>query len=255
MLLDGSDLYFDYTGQGGSDLGSTFLIGDKWDGVRVLETTSPGSKYPNVIRKNFFIGDEDGWNGIAAVSNFPDNYEELYFRMVFRFSDNYQFNGATDKLFYWGEADGRSQRFYLSINSGPDGTKVIDIRNQNNGSVGGDIGVWRSQTPIHDLPSLDLRDKWHTVEFIVNSQSALGVADGSFKVFFDGVELTDFLWTNQNIPDPGQNTIEWYGSGWNTRLFSGVQFPLYWGGAHGTKTVNDYLDISEFYITGKTAVV
>ncbi len=254
VLIDGSALKFDYTSQGGANLGRQMFFSDDWDGgPRILLATEPGSKYPGVIRKNFFAGDADGWHGIASSRNFADNYESLYFRMVFRLSDNYQFNSASDKLLYWGEADGRSQRFYLAISSGPNGTKVIDVRNQ--AAAGGDQGVWRSQTPIHDLPrGLDFRKAWHTIELIVNSQSALGVADGSFRVFLDGVEITDFRWTNPNIPDPGQNAIEWYGANHTTRLFSGVQLPLYWGGSSGVKTVNDHIDVSEVYVTGRKAV-
>ena len=83
VLVDGSELYFDYTGAGGSDLGSRFFFGGKWDGVRIHTTTEPGSKYPTVIRKNMSIGNTAGWNGLASRTNFAAKYETLYFRMVF----------------------------------------------------------------------------------------------------------------------------------------------------------------------------
>ena len=85
----------------------------------------------------------------------------------------------------------------------------------------------------------------------MTAQSAVGVADGAFQVFLDDVEITDFDWLNGS--DPAQNAIEWYGSGSPTRLFGGAQLFSYWGGSNDVKTVNDYVDISEFYITGKSA--
>ena len=91
--------------------------------------------------------------------------------------------------------------------------------------------------------------EWHTIELIVNAQSAVGVPDGSFQVFLDDVDITaDFTWLSPGSPTP--TTMQWYGSGAPTRLFSGVQLFLYWGGSVGTKTVSDHVDLSEFYITG-----
>lgn len=250
VLIDGSDLYLDYTAQGGENLGRPFFFGRKWDGVRILSTTSAGSRYANVIRKNFLVGDVAGWNGIASDDEWAADYEALYFRMIFKYSANWQFNGATDKLWYWGEADSGGNDFWIGIQNTPLG-KVLTLVNQAGG--GGDTGEWRSSTIIHNPPSLDFRAAWHTVELIVNAQSALGVADGSFRMLLDGVEVTDFNWLKASA-DPGQNAIQWYGPGHNTRLLSGLQSFLHWGGSSGTKTVNDHIDISELYVAGREAV-
>ena len=243
VLLDGSDVKFDYTSQGGSDIGSSFFFGTKWDGTIVEKTTSPGSRYANIIRKNMFIGDNSDWHGIASDDQFAADYEILYIRIIFRFSDNWQFNGAGEKLFYFGEGDvANGNDFYVSMQR-ISGEEHLSFTNQGGGGV--DNGEWRSTTNV-------TRGEWHTIELIVNAQSAVGVSDGSFQVFLDDVEVTGFVWLGGG-EDPGQNAIEFYGSGDPTRLFSGMQFPLYWGGQASVKTVNDHVDISELYITGKVA--
>ena len=88
VLVDDSELYLNYTSQGGSDLGSSCSFGGKWDGTRILSTTSPGSKYGKVIRKNMLIGDTEGWSGLAWDDEFAADYETLYFRFVFKLSSN-----------------------------------------------------------------------------------------------------------------------------------------------------------------------
>lgn len=239
VLLDGLDLNFDYTGQGGSDLGSGFNFGGKWDGTIIEKTTSPGSRYPNVIRKNMYIGDTSGWNGVATIEDFAADYETLYFRMIFKLSPNWQHEGSGDKLWYWGQANAGGSDFYIYLrNNAQQG--MLGLVNQ--AGEGGDTGEWRGSTVV-------TKGEWHTVELIVRAQSALGVADGSFLMLLDGVEVTGFTWLGAS-PNPSQNAIEWYGPSSPTRLFSGLQFPLYWGGSGSTKTVNDYIDISEFYMTG-----
>ena len=89
------------------------------------------------------------------------------------------------------------------------------------------------------------------MELIVRAQSALGMADGSFQVFLDDVEVTTFFEVSSTNNAP--SSIAWYAPGNDTRLFSGVQQFLYWGGSGDTKTVDDYIELSEFYITGVQA--
>ena len=238
-LIDGSDVFFDYTSQGGGDIGSNYSFGAKWDGTIIEKTTSPGSRYANVIRKNMFIGDTHGWNGLASDGDFVSNYESLYFRMIYRFSDNWQFNADGEKLWMFGEAGGSSSSFY----PGPAGNDLLQFRNQSANTGGG--GIWRSRSLT--LPV----GEWHTIELFIVAQSALGVADGSFQLWHNGVEVTDFQLLSGAT---AQNAVEWFDSGHTSRLFSGLHLPLYWGGQGPPKTVNDHLDISEFYITGKGAV-
>ena len=70
-------------------------------------------------------------------------------------------------------------------------------------------------------------------------------------MFLDDVEVTVFSWNPiSGTADPRQSNIEWYGSAAPTRLFSGMEGFLHWGGQGGTKTVNDYMDVGEFYVTG-----
>ena len=190
-----------------------------------------------------YIGDTSGWNGLASEDNFADDYEALYFRLIFKFSSNWQHENSGDKLWYWGDANNGSGASFYFLLRNVNGAGEISIVNQ--AGQGGDVGSWRGSTVV-------TKGEWHTVELIVNAQSALGQSDGSFQVFLDNVEVADFSWLG-GTPDPGQNSIEWYGSSHSTRLFSGVQMLLYWGGGSGTKTVNDHIDFSEFYITGKTA--
>ena len=85
----------------------------------------------------------------------------------------------------------------------------------------------------------------------MDAQSAVGVSDGAFRVLLDGVEAS--LSGLPPVTGVAQNKINWYESGAPTRLFSGLQFFLYWGGSNNTKAANDYVDLSEFYITGRAA--
>ena len=240
VLVDGSHYKFDYTGAGGSDLGTTFTFpSGKWDGgPRILSTTEAESRYANVIRKNFFIGDVSGWNGIAYDDEFPADYESLYFRMIFKLSANYDFTWA-EKFFYFGEANGPGNAFALHMSS-----RRLAVTDQSTNA--GDSGEWRSSKIIN-------ADVCITLELIINAQSVVGVSDGSFQVFVDNMEVTDFTWLGGGGPAP-QNAVNWYESGAPTRLFSGAQLFQYWGGVGDTKTANDHIDISEFYITGISAI-
>ncbi len=236
-LIDGSQAFFDYSGSGGDDLGATFNFGAKWDGgPRILSTTSAGSKYPNVIRKNLLIGDPSGFNGLANDDEFVNDYEKIYIRTVFKYSANWEFNTQNEKLFYWGQADGIGSAFYVGISTSTHRLAII-----NQAVNGGDVGEGRSATTM-------TVDEWHTFELIVTAQSAVGVADGSFEVIYDDVALTDFAG-----PWSSQSAVEWFNSSNSTRLFSGMQLYVFWGGQGPPKTVNDHIDIGEFYITGLVA--
>ena len=56
-----------------------------------------------------------------------------------------------------------------------------------------------------------------------------------------------------SISDVPENAINWYDSG-PTRLFSGMEIFSYYGGSGDPKGVNDHIDISEFYVTGISAI-
>ena len=238
-LIDGSNLDYDYTGQGGSDLGTGFNFSSRWtDGTSVVVTTSSGSRYANVIRKNLYIDDTAGWNGVSTISvgNFPNDYEELYFREIFKYSDNWQFEASGEKMWMFGDPGDIASSFY----TGRSGSGFLQFRNQSSNTGGG--GLWRSQSITID------RGEWHTYELHVVAQSALGQADGSFQVWWDDVEVTDWTFL---INAPAANAVKWFKDNYGSRLWAGLQLPLYWGGSVSTKTVNDHLDIAEFYITGK----
>lgn len=250
-ILDGRHFKFDYT-PGGTDIGAAFTFGAKWDGgPRILQTTSAGSKFTNVIRKNFQIGDPSGGNGLAQDVQFSADYETLYFRIVFRLSANWQRHTAEDKLFFFGDESGVNNAFTLTLGVG-DGRIVF--LNQSSGVGQGPeddehIGAWRSSM----IPALD---EWHTIELEIHAQSNTSTEDGSFKVTWNGDEVTDFVWKPFNdlpIPDPGQDSIKWFSDASGDRLYSGLAFPLFWGGSGDTKTVNDFIDVSEFYLTGLAA--
>lgn len=239
VLIDGSNTDFDYTGQGGSDLGAGWSMNNKWlDITKILSTTSAGSRYPSVLRKNMFIGDSSGWNGVATIANFAATYEELYFRFIFRYSANWQINGGGEKLFMFGEVGGSGSSFY----PGPTGSGVIQMRNQSSNSGGG--GIWRSASVT--LP----KGEWNTIELHMVAQSVQGVADGTFHMWLNNVEITDF---NLLSGATAQGVISWFAASHSSRLWRGLQLPLHWGGGGGPKTVNDNIDVSEMYLTGKEA--
>ena len=128
-------------------------------------------------------------------------------------------------------------KFILALSGGR-----VEITNQSGNA--GHQGTWRSQTTVS-------RGVWHTIELIVSGQSAVGASDGSFRIFLDGQEIS--VPGIGKLKGVGQTGINWYASGAPTRLFSGLQMFLYWGGINNTKTANDYVDLGEFYITGKSA--
>jgi len=248
-MVDGSEVFFDYTGSGGDDIGAPFSFGAKWDGgPRVLTTTSAGSRYPTVIRKNLFIGDPSGFNGVATLQNFADDYEILYMRCIFRYSDNWEFNAQNEKLWYFGKAGAGGSGFYVGVSHGggnASGENVLALINQ--ASNAGDGGEWRTESSEGFLTV----GEWETVELLVTAQSAVGVADGSFQMWLNDVEVASWPCCSGQ-PNPA-NTVEWYNSSSTTRLFSGLQYFVYWGGQGPPKTVNDHVDCAEFYITGKVA--
>ncbi len=239
-MVDGSELFLDYTGQSGSDIGAELSFGAKWGTTHVGKTTQAGSPFANVLRHSFFIDDDDGWNGVATDSNYPLDYEELYWRYIFRYSSNWQIHGNGEKFWMFGHAASGGSAFVMHLAA----NERVALTNQSGSS--GDGGEWRSTQAV----SLG---EWHTIELHMVAQSEVGVSDGSFECHFDGTNITSTMTFSGGSP-PDQDNINWFNSGASSRLWSGQQFFLYWGGSTNIKTVNDHIDLGEFYLTGKSAV-
>lgn len=232
LVVDGSDRNWPGFQQGG-----------RWqDPERIRVVEDPESKYGFAIEKRFFIGDTDGWNGIAYRNNWG-LYRQQYVRMVFKFSPNFQFHAGNQKLYYWGGGNrpGESPVMFAMFVYN---RQRIEFRN--NGTAGGavkDRGSYRSDQRVE-------RGRYHTLE-VLQVANTPGNADGSIRVWLDGVEITDWRLNGKRVSTENRN---WIGvdevPDGDTRL-TGMQCCLYWGGQGNTKRLNDWIRFAELYISGR----
>lgn len=270
------------------------VIGAKWsdptvytqcnNNTRVASVPATGSKYGNVVRKFFLVGEANGFQGEYDQQGSPgfgsnSGYQELYIRMVVRFSSNWQWDNAhTQKLLYFAtdrvnqpNSDGaNANSFFFSIDP-----NQISFVNQANpvaatAHAAGDGTPYdleyryfpNSQTPHGpSIASLVTLNSFITAELWIKRNSAYNVADGAARILINGNEITSYMIGLQN----GFNNSAYNGqSGLTNRIwlgdsvyfssdlnFNNAQTFLYWGGSGSTKAVNDYVDLSELYISGK----
>lgn len=219
-----------------------FYQGGPWtDENRVTVVTDPQSKHGQAIEKRFFVGDESGWNGITYNGNHIV-FRELYFRIVFRLSDNWQWHESGGKYFYYGAAGrdpGRGPTQFILAWSGSGRTRWIDF--------GSGVGGYEA----NGGPEIT-RDVYHTLE--IHHVASTSGANGSLRMWIDGVEIQSF----NLLGDPTQNDVQLQNREWiatkgleDKRLGGGIQAFLFWGGQNDTKRVNDWIRLSEFYVSGK----
>lgn len=219
----------------------SFFQNKKWaDDNRVRVVSDPKSKHGQAIEKRFFIGDQSGWNGITYNGGHIV-FRELYFRIVFRLSPNWQWHKAGGKYFYYGAAGrerGGPTQFQLAWN-GSGRTRWVDFGS----GVGGYVA--------NGGPEIT-RDVYHTIE--IHHVASTSGANGSLRMWIDGVEIQSF----NLLGDPTQNEVQLTNREWiatrgleDKRLGRGLQAFMFWGGQHDTKQVNDWIRLSEFYVSGK----
>lgn len=230
------------TVDGSSKAWPNFVQSDGWaDDNRVSVISDPRSKHGQAIEKRFFVGDESGWNGIT-YNGTHIVFRELYFRIVFRLSANWQWHKSGGKYFYYGAAGrdkGKSPtQFHLGWN-GSGRTRWIDF--------GSGVGGYSA----NGGPEIT-RDVYHTIE--IHHVASTSGANGSLRMWIDGVEIQSF----NLLGDPTQNEVQLMNREWiatqgleDKRLGRGIQAFMFWGGQIETKQVNDWIRLSEFYVSGK----
>lgn len=217
----------------------SFLQNRDWaDDNRVSVVSDPESKHGQAIEKRFFIGDQSGWKGVTHNGS-RVIYRELYFRIVFRLSPNWQWHKAGGKYFYYGAA-GRNRgvspvQFILGWQG--DGTPFWS-------AFGDGRYVANSVSP-------PMRNVYHTIE--IHHVASTSGANGSLRMWIDGEEVQSF----NLLGDPTQNNVQLMNHEWaatrgldDKRLGRGIQAFIYWGGQGDTKAVNDWVRLSEFYVSG-----
>jgi hypothetical protein len=217
LFADGSDKYF---------AESDAFYGARWLNDDDVAVVSDGdSKFGSAIEIRTRIDDTAGWHGIVSDADFdtsPDNWNEIYFRLVYQFSSNWQMNNSGDKWFYWGKANTSQPNDFYVLH------QATHILITNQGGGGSFRNAWGDATVTYG--------EYHTLEIYIGGQTA-GQADGFLQVWHDGQRVIN------------QSGLEFFSD--TPPNFEGYQAFLYWGGSGGTKTVNDYIRISEFFISGK----
>lgn len=212
---------------------------------RITVVDDPESKHGLAIEKRFFVGDRSGWNGhtwLRVADRGSGGYHELYFRMVFRFSPNWQYHTGMNKMFYWGSI-GRPgnigpTQFFLGIRGGR-----FQFVNQSASGESVSRGNFRANAPRIS------RDEYHTVE-VLHVANTPGNSDGSARMWIDGVEVQSYT----HIGHRERTNVSLQDRRWldysDTQLTGLVAF-MFWGGQHDTKQVDDWIRLSELYVSGK----
>lgn len=223
------------------NFGPNYSMGVAWrDDEKVHVVRDPASKYGHAIEKRFSVGDKSGWHGIIHTDQFGV-FRELYFRQVFRVSKNWQWHRSGGKYFYYGAA-GRERnvgpRQFILGWSGSGETRWIDF--------GSGVGEYRP----NGAPKIT-RDVYHTIE--IHHVASTNGANGSLTMWIDGVEIRSFNLRG----DPTKNNIALVNHEWHAQRnlvdkgLTGILAFMFWGGQGDTKRVNDWIRLSEFYISGK----
>jgi hypothetical protein len=244
ILIDGSQLQFDYSGAGGSDCSTGFFFGGKWagDSVKVVGSVA-GSRYGSVIRKKLYNGDGSGWNGLANDDDWATDQDSLYIRAIIYIHSGFDFHGGGDKLFYWGAGGAAGNSFFIQAFESASGKFVTRIINQASNCE--DCGEFRFH---NDTLSVG---EWNTFEIFVRNQTAAGADDGGLRYWVNDTERTwsSFAATASGTPET-KDSIAWFSGASSTTQFSGAQLFWYYGGSGESKIQDDSMDISEFYLTG-----
>lgn len=224
VFADGSSKYFD----------DGAFVGTAWDDDnRVSVVDAPDAKYGGkAIQKKFFVGDGSGWNGLHGKDNWPGSYRELYIRTVFKLSSNWDDHSGGQKLFYFGSEAGQPNDFYVWFRLSNNDLRFVT---QVASGVRGDDGADTFFASGHNL----VAEEFVTIELHIVTQSVPGASDGSVTMWQDGERVGN--WTGLQFYKAGASSVE----------FDGYQAYLFWGGSGDTKTANDWLQISEFYISGR----
>lgn len=229
--------------------------GSAWqDANRVSVVSDPDSKFGSAVEKRMFVGDESGWNGIIHTSQAAPRYNELYIRLIMKFSSNWQYHSASSKIaLVTARADDVRHGMApsvsggaLSNSQGAFGTDEFGPATDWYPVLNGQLAI---QAPLSQQPVKRIsRDEYFTFE--CHRWASLTPGTGGFRMWVDGEEFTNFLVpgkgeAGRNIP---ATDLTWLS---NDKFHSQLEALLFWGGASATKNVNDFVRLSELYMSGR----
>ena len=204
----------------------------------------PDAPNGRAVQQDWPVGRGSGFNGVP-IMDWTDEFgyqSELYIRLGFRYSQNWQQHSGVDKIFYYGAGStGTATEFFPAIRGGG---QTLTFRNQSGSS---DNAMFGSTRRI-------VWGRYHMLEIHHVANSSPGVADGRLRVWLDGqliLEWDDYSDGLNQLVDLDAARWEWIGAGESRTGFKGGQFAPYWGGSNDVKAVADWFRWGELYISGK----
>lgn len=237
-------------------------FGSWGDSNRVRVVVDPEAKYGFAVEKRFMEGDVSGW-GDPQTGAFRgpgqtlerQTCEEIYVRFVFKYSSNWDFHSGGEKLFVGNDGslpsmaielrhgavfvaltiDGypTSRRFWLPLKA------TAPVPNRPQEGLASNPNVARFE-----------RGQYHTVEFYRRKQT--DSSDAGVRFWLDGVEYTRFssvgAWDHPELWDIGLAAFKGRST---SDLSSRLECCMYWGGQNDVKQRDDWIRVSEIYVSGK----
>lgn len=182
-----------------------------------------------VLRASYSTSFNSGSAPWALEKALPSNLKDIYYRLNFKLSDNFEGQGsATNKLgFVWTH---NSPSFFISAEGVGSGNLIAMARIQ-------DAAESRDHLPPNKGKSgIIQRGVWHTLEVrLINNDP--GVSNGTAMVWLDGVLITEY------------KDVRFTGAGLeNTWQYVSI-YPI-WGGAPGQSPANNmFMDFDHIYVS------
>ncbi len=205
------------------------------------DLTAPESP-PNVLQTRYptgLIGGRApvymyGWDAAGSTNG---QKSKFYFSLWIKLQGpDFEAAPAITKLGFIGYADapsvGINQGFFALQNLSNQPTIASSFITQflEQAPVGRTLG------PNVNTSKLMTSGAWHQWE-AVYEMNTVGVADGKFKMWIDGIKITDV------------SNVEWRVAGRTNQFFQWTWNPT-WGGIGGTKSRNDFVMIDHVYMSG-----
>lgn len=208
------------------------------DNDRVSVVVDAASKFGNVVQKEFFVGDGTGWHG----RTFHDigTWTEMYVRIVFLLSNNYQFVSGGEFLMEYAPAQG-SRVFNIALSKAMPG-RIAWVDWTSN------AGEYLPLDGSGDTLPAIAKNVYHTVE--IHHIASITAGSGSLRFWFDNVEYTNFQRSfsgGETGPLTGQT---WQATAPETDKRIARQLRVFQK-IGGSKSVNDHVRISEIFVSGK----
>lgn len=186
----------------------------------------------NVGQKLYAVGDEGG-GGVGMHRRIDsEDATKVYAAVWVKFSENFRNHSSQiTKIFYVWSA---GQPKMILTAYGPD----LELRSLLRHAPGG--GSYETANRVDRSEATLERGTWHLVEYVVESSSSPGTADGAMRWWLDGTLVGEY--TGLATHDSGESLV------WDT-----VEWNTIWGGNGDEVTTEDgdmYMRVSHFYIGG-----